>query len=70
VAPGTPVYAQADSTDHATTYGAVLEAHEIGGGPYNNIAGAASTAAVLEPTDTESEDKKPRAGRGGLPPWR
>jgi hypothetical protein len=36
---GTPVYAQADSYNQATTYGAVLEDHEITGGPYNNILG-------------------------------
>jgi hypothetical protein len=70
LAPGTPVHAQADSTDHATTYGAVLESHEIDGGPYNNISRATSTAALLEPTDAGSEGKRRRASRDGLPPWR
>jgi hypothetical protein len=36
---GTSVYAQADSYNEATTYGAVLETHEVTGGPYNNILG-------------------------------
>jgi hypothetical protein len=35
----TPVYAQVDSYNAATTYGAVLENHEITGAPYNNILG-------------------------------
>ncbi len=34
---GTPVYAQVDSWNGATDYGAVLEDHEILGEPYNNI---------------------------------
>ncbi|MBN1814246.1 MAG: proprotein convertase P-domain-containing protein, partial [Anaerolineae bacterium] len=34
-----PVYAQVDSANAGTTYGAVLETHELGGGTYNNIAG-------------------------------
>lgn len=36
---GTPVYAQVDSYNPATTYGAVQEGHEIVGAPYNNISG-------------------------------
>jgi hypothetical protein len=36
---GVLVYAQVDSADAATTYGAVREDHEIFGGPYNNILG-------------------------------
>jgi len=36
---GTPIYVQVDSADVGTTYGAVLESHEIVGGPYNNIMG-------------------------------
>jgi hypothetical protein len=67
LAPGTPVYAQVDSTDHATTYGAVLETHEMTGSPYNNIAGVTSTAALLEPTDKGAGDTRQSAGRDGLP---
>jgi len=43
---GTPVYAQADSADASTTYGAVLEIHEINGDPYNNISGPVLPAAL------------------------
>jgi subtilisin-like proprotein convertase family protein len=35
----TPVYAQVDSANAGTTYGAVLETHEITGGGYNNVTG-------------------------------
>jgi hypothetical protein len=37
LAPGTPVYVQVDAYDEGTTYGAVLENHEITGATYNNI---------------------------------
>jgi uncharacterized repeat protein (TIGR01451 family) len=36
---GAAIYAQVDSAHTGTTYGGVLEAHEIEGRPYNNIAG-------------------------------
>ncbi|HWQ15821.1 MAG TPA: hypothetical protein VNL77_23670 [Roseiflexaceae bacterium] len=36
---GTQVYAQVDSVDRRTSYGAVLEGHEAFELPYNNIAG-------------------------------
>jgi uncharacterized repeat protein (TIGR01451 family) len=36
---GTPIYVQVDSANMHTTYGAVLESHEIYGGAYNNISG-------------------------------
>ena len=48
---GVPVYAQVDSANTGTTFGAVLETHEILGGPYANNLGsqvvtlAASAAA-------------------------
>ena len=45
LAAGTPVYAQVDSWNNETDYGAVLEYHEITGGAYdNNIGGTTSTA--------------------------
>ncbi len=44
LAEGTPVYAQVDSANLNTTYGGVLEDHEILGGSYNNIASTLSTA--------------------------
>ena len=37
LAVGTPVYTQVDSANAETTYGAVLEIHEIVGGAYNNV---------------------------------
>ena len=43
---GTPVYAQVDSVSGNTTYGAVLESHEITGGTYNNISSTVSTAGL------------------------
>ena len=48
LAAGTPVYAQVDSADANTTYGAVLEIHEITGGVYNNIASTTSTASAAQ----------------------
>lgn len=39
MAVGTPVYAHVDSSHANTIYGGVLENHEIGGTPYNNISG-------------------------------
>ena len=42
---GTPIYVQVDSANADTTYGAVLENHEIADGPYNNIGGPALAAA-------------------------
>jgi hypothetical protein len=47
IAANTPVYAQVDSVDHLTTFGAVLELDEILGQPYNNIAGPILSAAGL-----------------------
>jgi len=46
LAEGTSVYGQVDSVDRETTWGAVLETHEVAGGPYNNICAAVSTAGV------------------------
>ncbi len=35
---GTPVYVQVDSANANTTYGGVLENHEMEGGAYNNVS--------------------------------
>jgi hypothetical protein len=40
------VYAQVDSANTLTTYGGVLEDHEITGGAYNNVSDAVSTLGV------------------------
>lgn len=42
IAVGTAVYVQVDSANTVTTYGAVLEDHEVTGGTYNNIFGPVS----------------------------
>jgi hypothetical protein len=42
---GTRVYAQVDSFNPATTYGTVLETHELLGGAYNNILGPVTSIA-------------------------
>jgi hypothetical protein len=47
--PGTPLYAQVDSANTATAYGAVLEDHERDGGAYNNIAAGQAPEAGLLP---------------------
>jgi len=61
--PGTPIYVQVDSADVQTTYGAVLEKHEIMGEPYNNIAGPVpSTGGVAG----EAQVAGPRAATGDL----
>jgi len=44
---GVPVYVQVDSANAGTTYGAVLEGHEMVDGPYNNIAGPAYAVSSL-----------------------
>jgi len=47
LAAGARIYAQVDSLNLATTYGAVLETHERDSGPYNNIATAVVPAGGL-----------------------
>jgi hypothetical protein len=44
LSPGSQVYGQVDSLNPHTTYGGVLENHEISGGIYNNISATLSTA--------------------------
>lgn len=62
LAVGTPVCAQVDSVDVGTDYGAVLEDHEITGGPYDNVAGPfASVAAV--------DGARAPVGGSGWPTW-
>jgi len=46
---GTPIYVQVDSANVGATYGAVLEGHEMVGGPYNNVSGPVlSTLSAME----------------------
>ena len=65
LAEGTPVYAQVDSANSNTSYGGVLEDHEILGGSYNNIASTSSTAGStgVAPSPTARE-----GAFDGLPP--
>ena len=44
---GTPVYAQVDSASAGSTYGAVLESHEVLGTAYNNVAGPAYASSAV-----------------------
>ena len=46
LAAGTPVYAQVDSAAVGTTYGVVLESHEIRGEAYNNVTGPVYSTAI------------------------
>jgi PKD repeat protein len=65
---GLPVYAQVDSADALTTYGAVLENHEMVGGLYNNIlgpvyvtsAGTTSDAPQVPEATQDSDHLSPR----------
>ena len=52
IAAGTPLYAQVDSAHADTDYGAVLEAHEVAGDPYNNVLGPVYAASYLFPAVT------------------
>lgn len=66
---GTPVYAQADSVNLGTTYGAVLETHEVIGEPYaDNILGATVVAAGPGTAVPEMNDPLSPPGGGSLPP--
>lgn len=52
---GTKIYVQVDSANTLTTYGGVLENHEMLGGPYNNITGITLGSPItLAPTQTGS----------------
>ena len=42
------IYAQVDSYNAATTYGALLEDHELAGGEYNNVSGPVYPSVMRE----------------------
>jgi hypothetical protein len=68
LAPGTPVYAQVDSADAATNYGAVPENHEITGEPYrNNILGPVNVTSAGTMSSAPQTPEALRAS-GHLPP--
>jgi len=60
---GTPVYAQVDAYNDATSYGAVWESHEILGGAYNNVAGPVYSAG----TAVSGGRTGPEPGTAGRP---
>jgi len=64
---GTPIYVQVDSANVGTTYGAVLENHEMAGEAYNNVGGPVLSTlnAMEEGTATEAHPPTPS---GWLPP--
>ena len=41
------MYAQVDSYNPSTSYGTVLETHEMVGGAYNNIRGPVASSSAL-----------------------
>ncbi len=65
---GAPVYVQVDSANAQTTYGGVLENHEMVGGAYNNVSGP---EYVYEGTTTASPPaagERPPHSPDSLPP--
>jgi hypothetical protein len=46
IAGGTRLFAQVDSFNANTSFGAVLETHELAGGPYNNISGPIASGSL------------------------
>jgi len=68
---GTPVYVQVDSANTDTTYGGVLEKHEVVGGPYNNISGpvypASGTGEGLAEAELPATGDHPPASSRHLP---
>ena len=66
---GTLIYAQVDSANTLTNYGAVLENHEITGGTYNNITHTTSIAGVMgETLQAPVTDDRPSDFSDHLPP--
>jgi len=69
---GARIYVQVDSANTDTTYGAVLESHEIAGGPYNNISGPVypTSGAGGKPAQAEppAMGDHPPASSRHLPP--
>ncbi len=60
---GTAIYAQVDSSNDQTTYGAVLELHEAANLPYNNITGIVTSTPITPPAARDSAPTAPT----GLP---
>src|SRR5690606_18186901 len=45
---GAQLYAQVDSANSGTTFGGVVESHEVSGGAYNNIFGPVTATTTLQ----------------------
>jgi len=54
-AAGVSIYVQVDSANDGTTYGAVLESHEVAGGAYNNVSGPVYLTGVAGGVPVGSE---------------
>jgi hypothetical protein len=67
LAAGLPVYAQVDSVNHNTTYGAALEIHEIANQPYNNIFATTSNSEAIGTVLPAFSEKEYGAGPNNLP---
>ncbi|MBI4789211.1 MAG: hypothetical protein HY782_19435, partial [Chloroflexi bacterium] len=63
LAAGTVVYAQVDSANADTNYGAVLENHERSGGAYNNITGGTLTTGLTLPRVGSGGPRAPSSNR-------
>jgi hypothetical protein len=66
LAAGTPVYAQVDSANANTTYGAVFEADEQPGRTYNNISGPVAPTSAVSLAGAAPAADRPR-DTAGLP---
>lgn len=67
LAAGTPVYAQVDSAHLGTTYGGVLELHEILGGAYNNVSDPFFATAPGTPVGTAVSATPAQPGAYAMP---
>ena len=70
---GTPIYVQVDSANGLTTYGAVLENHEIAGAFYNNVSGPILPAlfgldGAPSVVERSAAQDRPSPASLGLPP--
>jgi len=71
---GTKIYAQVDSASAGSSYGAVLETHEMSGGAYNNISGPVTSTLVVAQVSTPALSVERWLSEvldligGGLPP--
>jgi len=71
LAAGTPIWAQVDSVNLNTTYGGVLEPHEISGGAYNNFNSILLTVDFMTTNGSVAANGvQPPVSSSKLPPRR